>query len=128
MVGRTITHYRIVATLGEGGMGVVFQAEDTQLGRTVALKALPIAALADETRRARFLREARATSALNHPNLVTVYDLVHDSDSDFLVMEFVDGKTLEQLLHERRLSLSEALRIAIAIADALAAAHRAGVV
>ncbi|MCU0247714.1 MAG: serine/threonine protein kinase, partial [Bryobacter sp.] len=109
-------------------MGLVWKAEDTELGRFVALKSLPASVLDQEHRRARFLREARAASALNHPNIVTVYDLIRGQDSDFLVMEYVDGKTLEHLLHGRGLPLSESLRIGVAIADALTAAHHAGIV
>src|SRR5687768_10189202 len=118
MKGRTVSHYRIAEKLGEGGMGVVFKAEDTQLRRFVALKSLP-PNTRDEGRLVRFLREARAASALNHPNIVTIHDLVHDGDEQFLVMEYVEGRTLEQLAHGRRLPLNESLRIAGQIADAL---------
>ncbi len=132
MTGRMISQYRILGPLGEGGMGVVYKAEDTQLGRPVALKSLPAAAVADEGRRARFMREARAASALNHPNIITIHDLVHQDGEAFLVMELVDGKTLEALIHDRfhdrGLPLSEVLRLAIPIADALATAHQAGIV
>ena len=128
MTGRTIRHYKITGALGEGGMGVVYRAEDTQLGRTVALKSLPLAAVADEARRARFLREARAASSLNHPHIITIHDLIHEGAEAFLVMELIDGKTLEALIHGHGIPLGEALRFAIPIADALAAAHQAGIV
>jgi eukaryotic-like serine/threonine-protein kinase len=125
--GRTVSHYRIAEKLGEGGMGVVFKAEDTQLGRPVALKSLP-PETKDQGRLARFLREARAASALNHPNIVTIHDLVSDGGEQFLVMEYVEGRTLEQMIHGRGIPLGESLRIATQIADALSAAHGAGIV
>src|SRR5262249_11607375 len=109
-------------------MGVVFKAQDTRLGRFVALKFLPIEKVTDAGRRQRFLQEARAASALNHPNIVTVYDQIDSDGSLVLVMEFVSGKTLEQRTPVNGLSASEALKVAIQIADALAAAHAAGIV
>ena len=128
MTGQIISHYRVLEKLGEGGMGVVFKAQDTRLGRFVALKFLPIEKVTDAGRRQRFLQEARAASALNHPNIVTVYDQIDSDGSLVLVMEFVSGKTLEQRTPVNGLSASEALKVAIQIADALAAAHAAGIV
>ena len=128
LTGQTISHYRIAEKLGEGGMGVVWKAEDLELGRFVALKSLAPHLMADESRRARFLQEARAASALNHPNIVTIYDLLHHQGATYLVMEFIEGKSLDQLIPRHGLRLNETLKIAIQIADALTAAHKAGIV
>jgi eukaryotic-like serine/threonine-protein kinase len=132
MIGRTLSHYRILDTLGEGGMGVVYRARDTRLDREVAVKVLRPQALGDPTGRQRFVQEARAVSALNHPHIVTVYDVgqarIDGHDVDFLVMEYLPGRTLAEVLAERRLGLGEALDCAISIVDALAAAHGAGIV
>jgi serine/threonine protein kinase/Tol biopolymer transport system component len=128
MVGRTIAHYRIVEKLGEGGMGVVYKARDTHLDRFVALKVLPPERVTDPERKRRFVQEARAASALNHPNIVTVHDITQDDGIDFMVMEHVAGQTLAQLIGRKGLSVSEGLRCAIQVADALARAHAAGIV
>ncbi len=128
MIGRTIDRYRVVEKLGQGGMGVVYKARDTLLERFVALKVLPPDKSSDPDRRQRFLQEAKSASALNHPGIVAVYDVLTVDDQDMLVMEMVDGETLEQLLTRKRPALSETLGLSIEIADALARAHAAGIV
>jgi eukaryotic-like serine/threonine-protein kinase len=131
-VGRTLGHYRIESKLGEGGMGVVWKARDTHLDRFVALKVLPAEKIDDPDRKRRFVQEAKAASALNHPNIITVYDISRtgpeDDATDFIAMEFVNGKTLDQLIPRKGLRLEEALKYAIQAADALAAAHINGIV
>jgi len=124
----TIGHYEVLEKLGEGGMGVVWKARDTRLERFVALKLLPAAMTADPERRRRFVLEARAASALNHPNIVTIYDIDHADGNDFIAMEYVAGKTLDRLIPKQGLRVGEALKYAVQIADALAAAHAAGIV
>ena len=128
MIGRTIDRYRVVEKLGQGGMGIVYKARDTVLERFVALKVLPPDRSSDPERRKRFLHEAKSASALNHPGIVAVYDVLTVEDQDVLVMELVNGETLEQLLARKRPALSETLGLAIDIADALARAHAAGIV
>src|SRR5512132_2037357 len=98
MIGRTILHYEIVETLGRGGMGVVYKARDTHLDRFVAIKVLPPEKVADPERQRRFVQEAKAASALNHPNIVHVYDITSDGGVDFIAMEYVAGKTLDQVI------------------------------
>jgi Tol biopolymer transport system component len=130
--GHTLGHYRIESKLGEGGMGVVWKARDIHLDRFVALKVLPAEKLADPDRKRRFVQEAKAASALNHPNIITIYDISRTSAdehaSDFIAMEFVNGKALDQLIPRKGLRLNDALKYAIQVADALAAAHAAGIV
>jgi len=128
MIGKTLAHYRIVAKLGAGGMGVVFKAQDLHLDRFVALKILPPEKVADPDRKRRFVQEAKAASALNHPNIVTIHDIAQEGETDFIVMEFIDGETLDQLIPRKGLRLNETLKYAIPIADALARAHAAGIV
>src|SRR5580765_7165942 len=128
MIGQTISHYRIVDKIGEGGMGQVFKAWDERLNRHVAIKVLPADKGADPTRRERFLREARAASALNHPNIVTIYDILVENDDFFLVMELISGQTVGGMLLHGAIPLPQALDISIHIADALATAHEAGIV
>jgi serine/threonine protein kinase len=126
--GTRLGPYEILSPIGAGGMGEVYRARDTRLGREVAIKVLPADRLADEARRARFVQEARAASALNHPNIVTIYEIESAEGSDFIVMELVPGKTLDALIPRQGMRLGELLRIAIPLADALAAAHAAGIV
>ncbi len=128
MIGTTIDRYQILEQLGQGGMGVVYKARDTTLERFVALKVLPPEKTADTERRQRFLQEAKSASSLNHPGIVTVHDVVTVDGQDVLVMELVEGETLESLLAQRRMPLSEALGLGIGIADAMARAHAAGIV
>ena len=109
-------------------MGEVFRAHDTRLHRTVAIKALPRERIADPERKRRFLQEARAASALNHPNIVTLYDIANEEGVDYLVMEFVPGKSLDKLITPKGLPLVEATRYVTQIANRLAAAHAAGIV
>ncbi len=128
MVGQTISHYRIEEKLGEGGMGVVYRARDTRLGRPVALKMLLPESVAEPTLRRRLATEARAASALNHPVIATVHDLEVAGDSVFIVYEYVEGSNLRELMRKRSFSLPEILSIFISIADGLAAAHKTGIV
>ncbi|HEV7842313.1 MAG TPA: serine/threonine-protein kinase, partial [Pyrinomonadaceae bacterium] len=129
MIGQTVSHYRIVEKLGEGGMGSVYAAEDTHLGRHVAIK-FPNGAPADEQRyRARFLREARAVSGLSHPHIATLYDYGETSNGQpFIVMELVKGQTLSQLLSENKVTLPRAVEIIRDVAEALEEAHQHGIV
>ena len=128
MVGTTISHYEVLDKLGEGGMGVVYKARDTQLGRFVAIKVLLPSPGESSDRQARFIQEARAASSLNHPSIITIHDIVESRDGECIVMEFVRGHTLADSLSSGRIPTVDCLKLAMQIADALAAAHSIGIV
>ncbi|HEX2524338.1 MAG TPA: protein kinase, partial [Terriglobia bacterium] len=128
LVGQQFGSYQILSLLGAGGMGVVYKARDTRLNRSVAIKVLPSDKMSDPERKRRFIQEARAASALNHPNIITLHDIGSESGIDFIVMEYVAGKTLDQRIPRKGMRLSEALKLAIQITDALAKAHSAGII
>ncbi len=127
-IGQVISHYRIIDKIGGGGMGTVYKAEDTQLGRLVAIKVISPKRGADPEAKRRFIQEAHAASALNHPNIVTIHEIVSEDGADFIVMEYVRGRTLEQLIGKRGLHWPAALKYAVQMADALAAAHQIGII
>jgi Tol biopolymer transport system component/tRNA A-37 threonylcarbamoyl transferase component Bud32 len=128
LIGRTIGHYAIIERLGEGGMGAVYKARDERLGRFVALKLLPSDRMSDPDRRRRFEQEAKSASALNHPTIVTVYDIGQADDVHYIAMEYVPGGTLDSLIGPKGLPLSDALTIAVQIADGLGKAHAVGII
>src|SRR3972149_8558370 len=124
--GQTILHYRILQKIGQGGMGEVYMAEDLKLGRLVALKVLPPGSAEDQKAKRRLLQEARAAPALNHPNIVTIYSIEETEGFDFIAMEYVEGETLKSVIDRGNLEPSQLIDIGIQLAEARAAAHKAG--
>ena len=128
MIGRWLLHYEVLEKLGQGGMGIVYKARDTHLDRAVALKVLPPEIVAHSERKLRFVQEAKAASSLNHPNIITIHDIAMDKGVDFIVMEYVAGKTLSQSIPREGLPTDETLKYALQMAEALARAHGAGII
>ena len=128
LVGRIVSHYQFLEKLGAGGMGDIYKAHDARLNRFVAVKVLSTANAGDPERRRRFIQEAQAASGLNHPNIITIYDIVNEPEGDYMVMEFVSGKTLVDLIPKGGLRPPQALKYGVQMADALSAAHSAGIV
>jgi len=127
-IGQTVSHYRIVEKIGQGGMGEVYQATDTKLGRSVAIKVLPEAFAKDVDRVARFQREAKLLASLNHPNIAAIHGLEEVEGTNFLVMELVEGQTLDDRIKSGAIPVEEALKLALQIAEALEAAHEKGII
>ena len=128
MIGRTLSHYKIKDTLGEGGMGIVYRAEDSELGRDVALKLLPSEMAENPKRLERFRREAKAVAAINHPNIVTIHSIESEESTHFLTMEMVEGDSLDHLIPPAGMPLAKVFDIAIPLADALASALERGII
>src|SRR5690242_7145625 len=128
MVGTKLAHYDVIEKLGQGGMGVVYKARDAQLERFVALKVLPPEKVANLDRKLRFIQEAKSASALNHPNIITIYEIGCEDGIDFIAMEFIAGRSLDHMIPRDGLRISDLLKYAIPVADGLARAHVAGIV
>ncbi len=128
MVGRTVLQYQLLEKLGAGGMGDIYKAQDTRLNRFVAIKVLTKSTTGDLERKRRFIQEAQAASALNHPNIITIHDIISEGDTEFMVMEYVNGKTLVDLIPKGGLRVPQALKYSVQMADALQVAHNAGIV
>jgi hypothetical protein len=126
MIGRNLKQYLVEEKLGQGGMGVVYRARDTSLNRPVALKVLSPDLVRDEERRRRFVQEARAASAVNHPSIAQIYEIVEEGDPTFIVMEYVDGATRRELVARRELDITSAIEVGIQVGEALAGPTRAG--
>jgi len=123
MIGKTISHYKILEKLGEGGMGIVYKAFDTKLERDVALKVLRPEAIGDPVAKKRFIREAKAASVLNHPNITTIYEIDEWHGQDFICMEYVEGETVKKKIQAGQMSMNEVLNTVVQVADALQEAH-----
>ena len=128
MIGRTVSHYKILEKLGEGGMGVVYKAQDLKLDRVVALKFLPEKLVADAVEKERFIHEAKAASALNHPNVTTIHEIDEHDGQLFIVMEYCPGQSVKELIEGEQLTLKKTLDIAVQICEGLTAAHKKDVV
>jgi serine/threonine protein kinase len=128
MIGTTVSHYKILEKLGEGGMGVVYRAEDSKLERIVALKFLPSNLIGKDEDKKRFIREARSTSSLNHPNIMTIYEIDDANDQIFIAMEFLEGETLKNVISKASPDNSRALDIALAVSEGLQAAHSQNII
>ena len=128
LVGKRLGAYQILSLLGSGGMGEVYKARDSRLNRSVAIKVLPPDKTSDANRKRRFVQEARAASALNHPNIITIHETGREDGIDFIVMEYVAGKTLSRMIPRRGMKLNEVLKYAVQIADGFAKAHAAGII
>jgi Kae1-associated kinase Bud32 len=128
MIGKSFAHYEITRQIGKGGMGEVYYARDRKLGRDVAIKILPEDSVRDAERKGRFIQEAKTASALNHPNIITIYDIDRADGIDFIAMEYVSGKTLDERIPQKGMRLSSALKYAVQITEAMAKAHSAGIV
>jgi Tol biopolymer transport system component/predicted Ser/Thr protein kinase len=128
VIARNISHYELIEKVGEGGMGIVYKARDTQLDRLVAIKVLPADKVANPDRKQRFVQEAKAASALNHPNIVTIHEIGCEDGADFIVMELIAGRTLDRVIPRGGMKTADVLKYAIPVADALARAHAAGIV
>src|SRR5882724_811993 len=128
LAGQVLAHYKIIERLGVGGMGEVYLAEDKKLGRKVALKVLPESLTSDEPSKRRFIQEAKAASALNHPHIITIYEIASDGQRDFIAMEYVEGETLRDVLSDVKMKTARAVEFTAQAASALAAAHEAGII